>query len=561
MMSVIRAALLAVSSSMAASIVVRATLAMALSLIAARMARRNRAALRHTVLSATFSVLALLPMASVIAPPVRIALVDMAPERTANTLPSAKIAIPHNALQAGGPVLPAAPGPARPSPAILLLAAWIAGATLFLLPVAIGLWQVRSLRQSAAPWPQGQSMAEKLALDAGIHRRVELLIHETLSGPMTCGILHPAIVLPQEASNWNGEDLNRALVHELEHVRRADWVSHCFARAISAMYWFHPLVWIVWRRLLLEAERSCDDAVLGNSEATAYADQLVGLAERLSVAAKSPLLAMANRADLATRVGAVLDSRQRRGRAGRLAVMLVCAAGVMLVVTTSPIRMVAAPAAASADVNLAEVPRYSGTTMLVIADVFIADQNDNNIEGLTPKDFVLSEDGMEQTISVFEFQRLVDSPKVRSYYVLGYYSSNLTLDRAYRKIQVTRRNDTTAKLDYRSGYYAFSKAPSTAAVGADNNLGPGITPPVLIAKKDAEYSEQARKAKHQGTVFLAVEVNASGQVTSANVVRSLGLGLDEKAIEAVKQWQFQPGLKDGKPIAMQAEVEITFRLL
>src|SRR6202050_2056045 len=136
---------------------------------------------------------------------------------------------------------------------------------------------------------------------------------------MPCGVAHPAIVLSPDAQTWDGEDLGRAIVHELEHVRRRDWLSQCLARAVCAVYWFHPLVWIAWRQLALEAERACDDAVLGRSEAAAYADQLVGLARRLSMsaktaskmtAAKSPLLAMANRADLATRVGAVLDSGQ-----------------------------------------------------------------------------------------------------------------------------------------------------------------------------------------------------------------------------------------------------------
>jgi Zn-dependent protease with chaperone function len=74
----------------------------------------------------------------------------------------------------------------------------------------------------------------------------------------------------------------KRIVHELAHVRRGDWVSQCFARAICALYWFHPLVWVAWRQLQLEAERACDDAVLACAEATDYANQLVGLAKRLS---------------------------------------------------------------------------------------------------------------------------------------------------------------------------------------------------------------------------------------------------------------------------------------
>ncbi len=112
------------------------------------------------------------------------------------------------------------------------------------------------------------------------------------------------------------------------------------------MYWFHPLVWVAWRQFALEAERSCDDAVLARSEATAYADQLVGLARRLSAAQKSPALAMANRSDLSARVGSVLDVRRARGRASALLAAVACAAAVAIVLTLSPLRMVAAPQSA-----------------------------------------------------------------------------------------------------------------------------------------------------------------------------------------------------------------------
>src|SRR4029077_13263520 len=117
---------------------------------------------------------------------------------------------------------------------------------------------------------------------------------------------------------------------------------HCLARVACAAYWFHPLVWAACRQLTLEAERSCDDAVLKNSEATAYADQLVGLARRRSAVRRSPALAMANRSDLAARIGALLDRRQSRGPVGAVLVVA-CAVAIAIVLTMSPLRMVAAP--------------------------------------------------------------------------------------------------------------------------------------------------------------------------------------------------------------------------
>jgi TonB family protein len=58
-----------------------------------------------------------------------------------------------------------------------------------------------------------------------------------------------------------------------------------------------------------------------------------------------------------------------------------------------------------------------------------------------------------------------------------------------------------------------------------------------------------------------VVIDASGRAVNAEVVRSLGLGLDEKAMEAVKKWKFRPGYKDGKPVAVVAQIEVNFRLL
>jgi len=92
-------------------------------------------------------------------------------------------------------------------------------------------------------------------------------------------------------------------------------------------------------------------------------------------------------------------------------------------------------------------------------------------------------------------------------------------------------------------------------------VGGGVTAPSLLFKKEPEYSEEARKAKYQGTVLLYIEVDPSGKVTNIKVVRSLGLGLDEKAMEAVRQWKFKPGYKDGKAVTVAATIEVNFRLL
>ena len=83
----------------------------------------------------------------------------------------------------------------------------------------------------------------------------------------------------------------------------------------------------------------------------------------------------------------------------------------------------------------------------------------------------------------------------------------------------------------------------------------------MLYKVDPEYSEEARKAKYSGTVVVYIEVDETGHARNLRVVRSIGLGLDEKAIEAVNKWRFKPGLKDGKPVVVAAHIEVNFRLL
>jgi len=89
----------------------------------------------------------------------------------------------------------------------------------------------------------------------------------------------------------------------------------------------------------------------------------------------------------------------------------------------------------------------------------------------------------------------------------------------------------------------------------------GVTEPVLLWKSEPEYSEEARKAKIQGTVIVRAEIDARGQVQNISIAQGLGLGLDEKAISAVQKWKFRPGTRNGKPVTTPAIIQLSFRLL
>ena len=84
---------------------------------------------------------------------------------------------------------------------------------------------------------------------------------------------------------------------------------------------------------------------------------------------------------------------------------------------------------------------------------------------------------------------------------------------------------------------------------------------MLIHKVEPEFSEEARKAKYQGEVVLSIEIAADGTPRILRVVSGPGLGLDEKAVEAVRQWRFKPAYRDGRPVDSTAMVEVHFHLL
>jgi len=97
--------------------------------------------------------------------------------------------------------------------------------------------------------------------------------------------------------------------------------------------------------------------------------------------------------------------------------------------------------------------------------------------------------------------------------------------------------------------------------GGAYRVGNGVSAPRALSTPDPEFSEEARKNKWQGTVVLYAIVGTDGRAHNVRVVRSLGMGLDEKAVETVaREWRFDPGRKDGHPVAVEINIEVNFSL-
>jgi TonB family protein len=120
----------------------------------------------------------------------------------------------------------------------------------------------------------------------------------------------------------------------------------------------------------------------------------------------------------------------------------------------------------------------------------------------------------------------------------------------------------------KQGRGGIGNVPGCCGIGDDGGkpglcggIGQPTRPAELTYRVEPEFSEEARKAKFQGMVVLMIEIGVDGRAHNLKLVQPIGLGLDQKAIEAVAQWRFRPAQRGGKPLASTARVEVFFHLL
>ena len=179
---------IAVTGSPVASILVKVTLIMVLALAAMRLAQRSRAAVRHTLLIAALALVLMVPIVSMLAPSIRVSVPIHAREQTVRSSFKAELpksVVSETTIDAADQSSIAQTSQASPSATLMLFAIWVSGAIVFLLPIAGGLWQSRLFRRAGVPWPEAEWTAFSLAIEAENSRRVRVLVHESVSGPMT----------------------------------------------------------------------------------------------------------------------------------------------------------------------------------------------------------------------------------------------------------------------------------------------------------------------------------------------------------------------------------------
>jgi len=178
----------------------------------------------------------------------------------------------------------AAPRVALPeSWAMIAVAIWAVVAGILLARVGVGLWELRRIRRDSRPAApnEGALLLESIA-QFGSRRNVELLVSRTLRVPTAVGFFRPAVIFPEWVlAELSTQEQNSVLLHELAHLRRWDDWTNLAQQILKAVFFFHPAVWWIERRLTLEREMACDHFVLSQTDDPhAYAQCLVAVAEK-----------------------------------------------------------------------------------------------------------------------------------------------------------------------------------------------------------------------------------------------------------------------------------------
>jgi TonB family protein len=318
------------------------------------------------------------------------------------------------------------------SPSRVVLALWALGCIVLIFRLAIGHWRVARLVRSATPIG-----AERLFL-------------ADVSVPIACGLLRPVVLMPRASAGWPDWQVEAAVRHERTHIQRKDLWANFASQLACAVWWFHPLVWMLSRQLRACQETACDDAVLFSGlEPATYAEALLTVAQtvaqtgaRTSTLTLLPGCPMTTETNLKSRIARLLD----RG--------------------------------------IARTTSRSALVRIVVG-------------------FAI----------VFTAIGTLGLPKTRA-----------QSDQVYK-------------------------------VGGD------VTSPSVLYREDPQYTEDARRDKIDGTVVLTVVVGTDGLAHDISIVKSLDPGLDRQAALAIQKWHFAPGTRNGEPVAVQAVIEVNFKLL
>jgi TonB family protein len=565
------------------TIFAKMTIVLAFAALLSVMLRRASASLRHAVWLAALAGAAVLPIVAAFAPQLPLMLLPAA-EELRNVSRNAMSDFSVFVIQ--GTEMSDAGLDRTLQPALVRFVWWI-GVVIVLGRFVLASVAARRVVRSATllsgdEWNRlVRDLSSRLRLDAP----VRVTMKDGSASPMTCGVLRYTILLPAAAADWSEDRRRMVLAHEMAHVKRKDGFIQAVMHAVCAVYWFHPLVWYAAHRIRIERERACDDHVLRlGVEPADYADHLIQIVRSMRGGRSlSTAMAMAQPSQLETRLVSILDAKAGRRRPSPLSLLALCAITFAIIGSLAALQVTAAPplpallkiaaVAPALEPALPQQTRMENNSSPNDAFIppkvvdFSPPEYTNeavraNIEGLVTLEVDVDEKG---TVAVL---RVVKG--------LGFgLDENARKALAGWKFQPALRNGvpvravTLVDVEFRIPSWYRTPLKEEAI-----RMTPDLVPPRITYRVEPKFPEEAKeRGIREGKVVLDVTIHSDGTVTVKEVVReehstnnspektlAAEPVFQRSAIEALEQWRFTPGMRNGKVVAVSLNVEVNFSL-
>jgi TonB family protein len=484
----------------------------------------------------------------------------------------------------------------------IIVLVWMTGAVLLTLHLAGGWFLVARLRRTGVPLPADrQDDVQALSGRVGVARVVRLIESARIAVPTVVGWTRPLILVPASTlAGLTPTELEAILVHELAHVRRHDYLVNIAQGVVETLFFYHPAVWWLSKRIRVERELCCDDLVVQLcGDRLTYARALASLEEHRI---QSPAFGLAaDGGDLLARVRRLLGAPAERPQSSAAAAVAILLAlpFFLLGETTGS----AAGRAVRSVAPMQAVPADSSGSrrMLLVGDS--ASQRTVPVEitqGLAAVEGRLAAMGQQPDAPRETRPESAPAPPASPAQVIGGVRPQATpgsadadpvelarlLELANRHVNAGRFGEAGRVLEQLQSLLERMPAAGARRVGGQSEnvtagggppppppppagasaaapapfrVGGAVAVPVKIKDVPPVYPLDARLARVQGIVILEAVISADGLVRDLKVLRGNPM-LDGAAIDAVRQWEYTPPMLAGEPVDVIMTVTVNFTL-
>ncbi|HKI45663.1 MAG TPA: M56 family metallopeptidase [Balneolales bacterium] len=426
---------------------------------------------------------------------------------------------------------------------------------------------------------------ENRNLIQSLRRRVQIGIYEGDTIPMTFGLFKPVIVLPDTIGN-DEVKMNLVIRHELQHIRQHDYLRFWLIRLLRIFFWFHPLVWLLERDITMFREMDIDEMVISQNKeiSSDYAQLLLDLAATPATQYLLPAGLAMRPSTVKKRITAMTQTGKTYNYRWISASLTILTLLIALVMGCSDMQNPDLSGKKLVDQKLTfskpqitindhtylsnaltmdkplKVPAL-GITFIMTPDYGTFLISGQSFDGAKPVG-TISGDHLKFTLNnrnvvvssttpILPFKKTIvwvknvdNTPASKNHWLISWAQN---FDTYNKRMSMASTPQKTYVMENGKKVYVVT------------DEMPELIGGLASIQSRVQYPEAAQKAGIGGRVYVVFIVNKEGNVTDPKVIRGIGHGCDQAALNAVKQAKFKPGMKDGKPVNVRYALPIIFR--